>query len=57
MTIHCSSMLWASESMCSILNTACFMSLSGLTLYNFLSAIFHGPGYLPLKWMPVSYMI
>ncbi|XP_022910851.1 palmitoyltransferase ZDHHC6-like [Onthophagus taurus] len=51
-TIHCSNIWWPSSSFGGLLNTICFMSLSGLTLYNFLSAIFHGPGFLPLKWKP-----
>lgn len=34
-------------------NSATFMILSGLTLYNFLSSVFHGPGFLPLCWKPV----
>lgn len=54
MTIHCSSMWWPANSLGGVLNTMCFMSLSGLTLYNFLSAMFHGPGYLQLNWNPVS---
>lgn len=29
-----------------------FFTLSGLTLFHFISAIFEGPGYLALKWMP-----
>ncbi|XP_066247171.1 palmitoyltransferase ZDHHC6 [Euwallacea similis] len=51
-TIHCSGMWWPSTSLSGFLNTLCFMSLSGLTLFNLLSAMFHGPGYLPLRWMP-----
>ncbi|XP_030761991.1 palmitoyltransferase ZDHHC6 isoform X2 [Sitophilus oryzae] len=52
MTIHCSSMWWPSTTFGGFLNTLCFMSLSGLTLYNFLSSMYQGPGYLPLKWKP-----
>ncbi|XP_076253049.1 palmitoyltransferase ZDHHC6 [Rhynchophorus ferrugineus] len=52
MTIHCSGMWWPSVTLGGFLNTLCFMSLSGLTLYNFLSAMYHGPGYLELKWKP-----
>lgn len=55
MTIHCSSMWWPPHlSIGGFMNSATFMLLSGLTLYNFLSSVFHGPGYLPLKWKPVS---
>ncbi|KAK9720390.1 DHHC palmitoyltransferase [Popillia japonica] len=52
MAVHCSSMWWPPATCGGLLNTICFMSLAGLTLYNFLSAISHGPGYLPLKWKP-----
>ncbi|XP_060523842.1 palmitoyltransferase ZDHHC6 isoform X2 [Cylas formicarius] len=52
MTIHCSGMWWPSTTLSGFFNTLCFMSLSGLTLYNFLSSMYHGPGYLPLNWMP-----
>lgn len=52
-TIHCSGMWWPASSLGGFLNTLCFMSLSGLTLFHLLSAMFHGPGYLPLGWKPV----
>ncbi|XP_026476828.1 palmitoyltransferase ZDHHC6 [Ctenocephalides felis] len=53
MTIHCSNMWWPpSSSIGGLLNSICFLSLSGLTLYNFLSASFNGPGFLPLQWTP-----
>lgn len=51
-TIHCSGMWWPASSLGGFLNTLCFMSLSGLTLFHLLSAMFHGPGYLPLGWKP-----
>lgn len=54
MTIHCNGMWWPSTTLGGFANTMCFMAFSGLTLYNFLSAIFHGPGYLPLNWKPKS---
>lgn len=54
MTMHCSNLLWPGKSSTGLLNTLCFMTLAGLTLYNFLSAIAHGPGYLPNDWVPVS---
>ncbi|XP_050315116.1 palmitoyltransferase ZDHHC6-like isoform X1 [Anthonomus grandis grandis] len=53
-TIHCSGMWWPSTTLGGFINTLGFMSLSGLTLYNLLSAMFHGPGYLPLKWTPAD---
>lgn len=53
-TLHCSGMWWPSTTLGGFLNTLCFMSLSGLTLYNFLSAMYHGPGYLPLNCVPVD---
>ncbi|XP_067008762.2 palmitoyltransferase ZDHHC6 isoform X2 [Anabrus simplex] len=53
MTIHCSSMWWPpAESVGGFLNTAVFISFSALTLYNFLSAIYEGPGFLPFHWKP-----
>ncbi|XP_018569970.1 palmitoyltransferase ZDHHC6 [Anoplophora glabripennis] len=52
MTMHCNSMLWPAHSAGSFLNSALFVTLSGLTLYNFLSSMYHGPGYLPLGWKP-----
>ncbi|XP_044760994.1 palmitoyltransferase ZDHHC6 [Coccinella septempunctata] len=52
MTMHCNNLLWPGKSYTGMLNTLCFMSLAGLTLYNFLSAIAHGPGYLPNDWAP-----
>ncbi|KAL1122363.1 hypothetical protein AAG570_003768 [Ranatra chinensis] len=55
MTVHCSYMLLPpKESLHGFMNTITFLMFSGLTLYNFLSAIFEGPGYLPLKWLPES---
>lgn len=42
------------ESLSGFANMAVFLSFSGLTFYNFLSAIFEGPGYLPLNWKPES---
>lgn len=54
MAVHCSSMWWPPEhSTGGLINFCTFMTLAGLTLYNFMSAIFHGPGFLPLKWKPV----
>ncbi|XP_026675757.1 palmitoyltransferase ZDHHC6-like [Diaphorina citri] len=42
------------ESVSGFVNMAIFLTFSGLTFYNFLSAIFEGPGYLPLNWKPES---
>lgn len=52
MTVHCGTILWPPNTGQGLLLTASFLILSGLTLYNFLSAVFHGPGHLPLKWEP-----
>ncbi|CAH1100976.1 unnamed protein product [Psylliodes chrysocephalus] len=52
MTIHCSNMWWPKHTIGGTLNFVVFISFSGLTLYNFLSSIYHGPGYLPLSWKP-----
>lgn len=52
MTVHCCGMWWPSTTIGGFINTLCFMSLSGLTLYNFLSSMYQGPGYLPLNWKP-----
>lgn len=54
MTIHCSSLIWHQQSLISTINTICFMSLAGFTIYNFLSAVAHGPGFLPKNWRPVN---
>ncbi|KAK9880178.1 hypothetical protein WA026_010051 [Henosepilachna vigintioctopunctata] len=51
-TLHCNNIIWAGNSSTASMNLLCFMSLSGLTLYNFLSAAVHGPGFLPLNWAP-----
>ena len=54
MTIHCSRQwLPPQESLLGAINFLLFSSLSGSTLYHFMNAIFEGPGFLPLKWMPV----
>lgn len=34
------------------MNLTVFLIFSGLTIYNLLSAMFEGPGYLPSKWCP-----
>lgn len=54
MTAYCSNMWWPpAESVGGLLNSAIFFAFSALTLYNFMSAIFEGPGYLPTQWKPV----
>lgn len=53
MTLHCTSMWWPRNSLGGKLNSLVFLSLSGLTIYNFLSSVYHGPGYVPLGWKPV----
>ncbi|CAH1989992.1 unnamed protein product [Acanthoscelides obtectus] len=52
MTIHCMNMLWPKETLGGKLNYGIFIILSGLTLFNFLSSMYHGAGYLPLNWRP-----
>nr|CAI5845035.1 unnamed protein product [Callosobruchus analis] len=52
MTIHCMNMLWPKGTLGGKLNYGIFIILAGLTLYNFLSSMYHGPGYLPLNWKP-----
>lgn len=51
--VHCSNMLLPpTQSFAGFLNMATFLIDSGLSIYNLLSAMFEGPGYLPLKWCP-----
>nr|CAD7459152.1 unnamed protein product [Timema tahoe] len=53
MTVHCSSMWWPPDkSLAGFLHLSVFLSLSGLTLYHFMNAIYLGPGYLPPGWAP-----
>ncbi|XP_053982701.1 palmitoyltransferase ZDHHC6 isoform X1 [Hylaeus volcanicus] len=53
MTIHCSRQWWApQESLFGAINFMLFFCLSGSTLFHFISSIYEGPGFLPLKWMP-----
>ncbi|KAG7212991.1 hypothetical protein KM043_002330 [Ampulex compressa] len=53
MTIHCSRQWWSpQESFLAAANFFLFFCLSGSTLFHFISTIFEGPGFLPLKWMP-----
>lgn len=54
MTIHCSRQWWPpQESFFGAVNFILFFCLSGSTLFHFISAIYEGPGFLPLKWIPV----
>lgn len=56
MTVYCMRQWWPpQESLSAAVNFLIFLSLSGSSLYHFISAIYEGPGYLPLKWHPVSY--
>lgn len=41
------------ESVGGLLSLTSFLVSSGLVMFNFFSAISHGPGYLPLGWTPV----
>ncbi|XP_018316226.1 palmitoyltransferase ZDHHC6 isoform X4 [Mycetomoellerius zeteki] len=53
MTIHCSRQWWPpQDSVPAAASFLLFFTLSGLTLFHFISAIVEGPGYLTLKWMP-----
>ncbi|XP_067205648.1 palmitoyltransferase ZDHHC6-like isoform X2 [Linepithema humile] len=55
MTIHCNRQWGRHSPQEHILSAASFLLffvLSALTVFHFLSAIFEGPGYLALKWMP-----
>lgn len=54
MMIHCCGMWWPYNTLGGFINIGCFLSLSGLTFYNFLAALLHGPGYLSLKWKPAN---
>lgn len=55
MTAHCCSMWWPPmSSLGGFLNKSIFLTFSALTIYNFLSAIFEGPGYVPLHWRPAN---
>ncbi|XP_043497730.1 palmitoyltransferase ZDHHC6 isoform X2 [Polistes fuscatus] len=52
-TIHCSRQWWPpQESFWATANFCFFFFFSGSTLFHFISAIFEGPGFLPLKWKP-----
>lgn len=54
MTIHCSRQWWSpQESLLGAANFLLFFSLSGSTIYHFISAISAGPGFLELGWTPV----
>ncbi|XP_073989975.1 palmitoyltransferase ZDHHC6 [Rhodnius prolixus] len=53
MMVHCCNMLLPpTGSFLGFLNMITFLLCSGLTIYNFLSSMFEGPGYLPLRWLP-----
>ncbi|XP_018327685.1 palmitoyltransferase ZDHHC6 [Agrilus planipennis] len=51
-TIYCSELWWPKSTVGGFINSACFFCGFGLTLYNFLSSVFIGPGYLQLHWKP-----
>ncbi|KAG8228022.1 hypothetical protein J437_LFUL003657 [Ladona fulva] len=53
MAVHCCSMWWPpSASLGGSINIGCFLIFSALTIYNFLSSIYEGPGFLPPGWQP-----
>jgi len=45
---------WLITSVASVLNLIVLILWNILILYNFLLAVFVGPGYVPLGWKPVS---
>lgn len=52
-TVHCNSLFWPpNQSLSGFCNSAFFILLSGLTLYNFFYSLQVGPGFLPLNWKP-----
>lgn len=57
MTMHCTTMWWPNDTLGGKINSAIFVGFSGLTIYNFLSSMYHGPGYLQFKWKPVSHQL
>ncbi|XP_059468335.1 palmitoyltransferase ZDHHC6 [Neocloeon triangulifer] len=53
MTVYCNRMWWPPDSSAGgALNFLLFILLSGLTIFNFLSAVYVGPGFLPNGWCP-----
>lgn len=54
-SLHCLTMWWPpSDSLGGFINSLIFTGWNGLVLYNFFSAMFFGPGYVPVGWKPVS---
>lgn len=52
-TIYCNAQWWPpANSIGGFVNASVFLLLSTLTLLNFLSSVFNGPGYLPKQWKP-----
>ena len=52
-TIQCNSQWWPpGNTIGGFINSSLFLFFSGLTVLNFLTSIYDGPGYLPLGWMP-----
>jgi len=45
---------WPITSAAAVLNLVVFLLWHIVILYNFLHAVFVGPGYVPLDWKPVS---
>jgi len=53
--IYCSLMWWPpNESIGGMISLTSFLIFSGLTMYNFFTAILFGPGFLPSGWKPVD---
>jgi len=54
-TLYCGSMWWPpADSLGGLLYMLIFLSFAGMTMYHFLSAMYDGPGYLPLGWTPAQ---
>ncbi|KAL0281571.1 UNVERIFIED_CONTAM: hypothetical protein PYX00_002518 [Menopon gallinae] len=52
-TIYCNSQWWPpANSIGGALNSGLFLLLSSLTIINFFTSVYDGPGFLPLKWQP-----
>lgn len=56
--VHLHGMWWPpSESIGGALHATLFLGLAAATLYYFLQALLEGPGFVPLGWKPVSFLL
>ena len=55
--IICGLQWWPIYTLGGAVNMAIFLMWDVLTLYNLFSSAVVGPGYVPLGWKPVSYII